>query len=587
MGYPGPFSPEELEAANAYYGGGNMSVAPAAPPLASSAADYYGPPPPMIGPPNGPPAPPPALPPGIDPSWLKGQPPNPAALGSMPAPETVKPGRPLFGGPTGAPTMPKQAPLAPGGSAPSAPTPAVPFGPPKELAQPPGGPTAKDDREFEALLALQKAKKSAGGSGGAGAPPNPDPYGILDSYRMQGEGIQMQTDAERERASRRGEMMATAARHREEDAKIAEAEAVEADRRFSEMQADAQKQLDEVRNQKIDPDRLMKSDGMAFAAMIGGLFGGVYMGLNKLSSNPFIDDLNKRIDRDIAAQEKNIDHARAGAVDKMNLIRDQRAMWKDSQMAKLQARNLAYEAAAQKIDAEMAKYDDPISQARGAQAIAAIQREQGQVRKALDEERKRLAMAGAASQMADVKAKRAAFMETYKEGIAHGLPPAQAEAEATRMLAILYGGGAPPREPTQGGGDPLTNVPKNQQEAAQKELTARAEAAKGAEALEQAYAAFRDADVVAGGRDAWKATVRGILKPHMKGANSDADLDQLINPLVPTTGEPESQSRGKLMAAKALITSQIATPTLDRYSPGHAGPKPPQQYGTDGKPLKR
>lgn len=589
MGYPGPFSPEELEAANAYYGGG-MSVAPVAP-VASSAADYYGPP---VAPPNAtvdptvhayPEATPREIAQPLDPRSLPYQP-NPGAPGYNP-----NPGAPLPGG-KGMLAPIASLESAPAGKTPTpaGPTPALPFGPPKELAQDPGGPTAKDDREFEALLALQKAKKPSGGGsagGGASAPVNRDPYGILDSYRMQGEGIQMQTDAERERASRRGEMMATAARHREEDAKIAEAEAVEAERRFNEMQADAQKQLDAVREKKIDPDRLMKSDGMAFSAMIGGLFGGIYMGLNKLSSNPFIDDLNKRIDRDIAAQEKNIDHARAGAVDKMNLIRDQRAMWKDSQMAKLQARSLTYEAVAQKIDAEMAKYDDPISQARGAQAIAAIQREQGQVQKALDEERRRLAMAGASAQMADVKAKRAAFMETYKEGIAHGLPPAQAEAEATRMLAILYGGGAPPREPTQGGGDPLTNVPKNQQEAAQKELSARAEATKGAEALEQAYAAFREADVVAGGRDAWKATVRGILKPHMKGANSDADLDQLINPLVPTTGEPESQSRGKLMAAKALITSQIATPTLDRYAPGHAGPKAPQQYGTDGKPLKR
>lgn len=585
-GIPGPLSPEAIAAGETYYSGG-YTPAPTASTYASDPASYYGAAPVAqapLGPPPPPPAPPPNLPPGIDPSWLRGAPVPPAVgLNSMPAAETVKPGQPLFGGPSGAPTMPKQAPLAP-----EMPPPAAPA----NMAA--GGPTAGDDREFAALMALQRAKKPAGGGGG-GAPANPDPFGIdganralLDSYRMQGEGILAQSDAERARSMRRAEMLSTAAKHREEDATIQLSEQAEADRRFNEMQADAQKQLDEVRAQKVDPDRLMKSDGMAFKAIIGGLFGGLYMGINKLSSNPFIDNLNKQIDRDIAAQEKNIDQGRAAVADKMNLIRDQRTQFKDSQVAKLQAKNLAYEATITAIEAEAAKFDDPISQARAAQGIAGVQREQAAVQKQLGEEKRRVAMAASAAGMADVKAKRELFKEIYEKGIASGMAPAQAESEATRMLANLYGGGAGarPAEAVGPNGDPLANVPKNQHEAASKELQARADVSKATGSLEQAWANFDEAGVIAGGRDAWQASIMGMLKPHMKGANSDADLKMLISPLVPVTGEPNSQRQAKLMAAKALLQSGAATPVLDRYAPS-TGPKAPQQYGFDGKPLKR
>lgn len=584
---PGPLSPEAIAAGQDYYGG--QSVAPAGA-YASDPASYYGPPRPPPAPADPvvhayPEATPREIAQPVDPASLPYQP-NPGLPNYNP-----NPGAPLPGGKGMlAPVASLDSPPAGRDPKPAAPAPAKPATPTV-----PAGPTAQDDAEFAALMRLQGMKRpsASGGGGGAPAPANRDPYGILDSYRMQGEGVMMQTDAERERAARRAEMLATAARHKEEDAVIAQSEQAEADRRFNESQAEVQKQLDQVRAQKVDPDRLMRSDGMAFRAIVGGLFGGIYMGLNKLSSNPFIDQLNKQIDRDIAAQEKNIDNSRAAAMDKMNLLRDQRAQWKDSQAARLQARNLAYEATLTQIEAEMVKYDDPISQARGAQAIAAIQREQGQVQKQLDAERARLAAAGAAAGMADVKAKRELFKDTYNKGIEHGMTPQQAEQEAYIMIDRLYGSGNMPRQQTQAGGaDPISMVPKEQRQKAieEQEKYAGAQAAK--KAVQQVFSEYEKAPDLptwtgAKGREAVLSsgllTVRQALG---EGFSSDKDTEKFIENNLPKYGESEATRQQKLHGLLRFLDGKSQTPILDRHAPGWRGPAAPQKFDPNGKPVR-
>ena len=69
------------------------------------------------------------------------------------------------------------------------------------------------------------------------------------------------------------------------------------------------------------------------------------------------------------------------------------------------------------------------------------------------------------------------------------------------------------------------------------------------------------------------------LKQMLKRAGIDAQ----VGPVPGVVGEKASFG---LMAAKALMNSQGATPILDRYAPQN-GPKAPQQYGFDGKPVRR
>ncbi len=461
-----------------------------------------------------------------------------------------------------------------------------------------GGAAPADDREFAAFRKLQDTRTSSAKPAATGKP-NPDPFGVkgaqskyLGTFDTERTAQQAIGAAEAARAGTVAGLRGNLAQQQQEDAVAQANERDLAQRGFDAHMAEAQQQLDEVRNQKIDPNRLMKTDGMGLMAIIGGLFGGLYMGLNKLDHNPFLDDLNKKIDRDIAAQEKDIDNAHRDVGDRMNLLREQRATFKDNELAKLQTRQLMYEATRNSIEAEAAKYDQPIVAARAQQAISVLDREQAKTDLSIKEAAQRTALAQAAAQSARDRAmqleQRKQFSETYDKNIAAGMSPAQAESEAHRMITNLYNGGAGqrPADASQVS-DPVSAVPKDQRTEAVKELREHSDRENGKKALDKAYADYFKSDVSdQSKRNALKAAVRGIIKPHMKGANSDADLEQLIEPLVPAGGvTTESAQRSKLASAKALLDAEGTTPILDRHAPGWRGPAPVQKFDLKGKPI--
>lgn len=592
--FPGPFTAEQLDAARGYYGvpGVNMSdagaPAPAAPPPVDPAAiplpnpaDYFGAP---LAHPVGAATPPPVtLAPAGPP------PPPPAGAGALPPSLQATLGKTLGAPPPTAPAGPREYDPSMGAFTLTAPKPPL-----KELP----GPTAQDDREFAALnkALVSHPARPAGGGG----PANPDPYGrkaaearLLQTYDAQAKAQEDMSVAEADRAAVRASRLNELSDLKLDDAYHERAMQLDYDERNAKMTAEAQRQLDEVRKQKVDPDRLMKGEGMQFAAIVGGMLGGMYMGLNKLQSNPFIDQLNKRIERDINTQETNIDNARKGAAEQMNLVREQRAVWKDAQMARLQTRALAYESVLTSIDAEAARADAPIAQARAEQAKQAILREKSTLERDIAARREQLAASAAASQAAQARAlqgeMRKTFGDTYEKALAAGLAPAAAEQEAHRMVANQFFPDRVPERSTMpgpGGTDPLSMVPKDQRAEAAKELREHSDRENAKKLLDEAYAKYADSSVTSPSqREALKAQVRGIIKPHMKGANSDADLEKLIEPLVPAGGlTTDEAQRTKLAAAKRLLDGSGTTPILDRAAPGWKGPAPVQKFDPTGKP---
>ncbi len=580
--FPGPFDPDELARAQAYYGGAALSSSAAAPPPpAESPADYYGPPiaPPVVAP--------------------------PAAVAPPPAPlRPVGAQLSQIGDPQGRSLSFLGAAQAPPPASPP-PTDAAgnrwrPYAPKPEAPAPPAGPTPGDDKEFAAFRRLQDTKKPASGGGkGGGSPANPDPYGVkgaqskyLGSFSDEAAAIRRGVDAEGERNAMAGEAHGALAQLQQKDALIRERELADAQAGFDTHMGEAQKQIDEVRAKKIDPQRLMQSDGMVITAILGGVFGGLYQGINKLDKNPFLEDLNRHIDRDMAAQEKDISNEQQGVTNKMNVLREQRATFKDNDLAKLQTRSLMYAATEEAIKAEAAKFDSPIAQAHADQAVAAVERERAkndlQIKTQAEHAANARAAAGAAAARAQALEARKAFGDTYEKHIAAGSSPAVAEAEANRMVQNLFqgGAGARPEAATGASADPLANVPKSERSEATKELREHSDREHAKQALSTAYSNFLSAGVTdRSARDAFRAQARGILKPHMKGANSDVDMDQLINPLIPEGGFTTDAAQGqKLKAATALLDAEGTTPLLDRHAPGWKGPAPVKQYGTDGKP---
>jgi hypothetical protein len=221
----------------------------------------------------------------------------------------------------------------------------------------------------------------AAAGGGAGAPRGPSAHDNLlgqklGTYDAEGAAMQAGADAEKGKAAVMAEGGRDIARQHQEDAAIQQMEAANAAKTFSDYQAETQRQIDDVRAKKIDPNRAYSDTGSAIASVIGGLMGGIYQGINKLQSNPFIDQMNKTMDRDIAAQETDLRTAKEAIGERKNMLAEMRATYKDDALAKAQAKNLYIEGAKEELLARAGDYDSPAIQSRVDQGLTALSRMQ-------------------------------------------------------------------------------------------------------------------------------------------------------------------------------------------------------------------
>lgn len=369
-------SPEELARAQAYYGGAGIS-SQAPPPI--DPASYYGPPAP-------PPAP--ADLPVTDLGELGGPPVSSPAL-SNPAgtPQSFwngtgnsAPSRGAFA-PVAVAADPVPAPVAPAGPSITA---LLARGPAPSDLEKPAVPSGASDAAAKALAHFGGAggkPKPSGGGGGVAGPRGPSDYekgtkALRGTYDEDKGATQRGATAEEDRANLIASGAQDIAKQKMDDQAIQQMEAANARQHFDDYSAETQRQIDDVRSKRIEPNRAYSDTGSAVLAAIGGALGGLYQGINKLSSNPFIDQMNKNIDRDIAAQETDLRTQKEGIGERKGLLAEMRATYKDEALAKLQARNLYYEGAKEELAARAAEYDSPAIQSRADLAITALTREQ-------------------------------------------------------------------------------------------------------------------------------------------------------------------------------------------------------------------
>ena len=416
-GIPGPFSPtpEQIEAARRFYGSSqadpNLTSSGAQPPM--SVVEPPGAPAPTVEAPQlapmGPPPPPAPTPMVAQPGWNPTPQTEADAMNFMAAKPTTTP----YGNVDAAryfstPSAPK-----PNYSGWEGPDPIAAFeagvnGGKVGLRQP-------IKQTFGDKQDLGHAPAARSGGGGSG---NSDPFGLRaaqknlrGTYDTEGAAIQHGADAEKSRADGMAAGQMELARQKQQDAMDAQTEAkLQADH-FRSYQEETQRQLDDVKEQKIDPGRLYEDGGAKVLAIFGGVLGGMYMGRNKLTSNPFLDQMNKNIDRDIAVQEKNIANNMVSVSERRSLLGDMRATYKDETLAKAQAKNLYYESAKEQLAAQAATYDNPLIQARADQAITALTREQAKLDITGAMQRAAAASAAAAAKLAAQERARKADLE--------------------------------------------------------------------------------------------------------------------------------------------------------------------------------
>lgn len=130
--------------------------------------------------------------------------------------------------------------------------------------------------------------------------------------------------------------------------------------------------VDQAGSEKVDPDRYLHSQGtgtrilMAIGAGLGGFVS------DKGGTNPMLDMIQKNIDRDIQAQQQDLATKRWKSGAQMNMLGELRAQGMDERMAANTLESAQWKIAEEQLKAQLAHTESPLTQARGAEAIAAF-----------------------------------------------------------------------------------------------------------------------------------------------------------------------------------------------------------------------
>jgi hypothetical protein len=199
---------------------------------------------------------------------------------------------------------------------------------------------------------------------------------LRGTYGTERSALRAGADADMARADLLARESEIAARRKMDEQAIAQVEAANTAQHLKDYEAETQRQIDDVRSKKIDPNEGHDSPEETFMNVFGGLMGGLYMGINHLDKNPFIEQLNKQIEQRIRVQESNLKHAKDTIGERRSTLAEMRATYKDEALAKAQAKNLYYEAAREELAARASQYDSPKIKANWQAGDAAIERAQ-------------------------------------------------------------------------------------------------------------------------------------------------------------------------------------------------------------------
>ena len=257
-----------------------------------------------------------------------------------------------------------------------------PGAPPQSAAQgspagvPQGSPPATGYPMAQTPAQAPAARGSGGGAGGG-----VDPYGT-----KAGQSLELRSMEDAKRAK---EEEARAVIEKNDAVSIAQSAAAsdqaERDRinaeHYKNVQnmhagylSKSQAMLDDLAKQRVDPNRFWanKDTGDRITYAIGGMLGGILQGMGRTSTNTFMDHINGLINRDIEMQKSDINSKDQAVRARGVQFEAMRNQFGDEQLADQHMRLQALETTKQRIDAMAARADNPITQARAAQAVAAV-----------------------------------------------------------------------------------------------------------------------------------------------------------------------------------------------------------------------
>jgi len=148
--------------------------------------------------------------------------------------------------------------------------------------------------------------------------------------------------------------------------------------------AKTQRFIDDAASEKVDPDRYMNSQGTVsrIAMILGSGLGG--WSTKGQGPNQMLSMIQKNIDRDIQAQEKDLDTKHRGASNMMNMLGEMRASGLSDSQARATLNAAQWKIAGEKFNAIEASSQDPIYQANASQVKAGLDQKQAEAQMQLD-----------------------------------------------------------------------------------------------------------------------------------------------------------------------------------------------------------
>lgn len=262
-----------------------------------------------------------------------------------------------------------------------------------------------------------------------------------DAAAKEEEAAGGQLTADRMKAMNKGQSLEDLAQfHNAQADSAADAE----DKRQAKMEAFMAKQqqmADDVRNTKIDPGHFFNSQ-----SVVGNIFGVIAAGLGGYVSaktggpNMALEQINKSIDRDIAAQQANLENKKASLGESRSLYGQKMQQFGDARGAALAAKSDMLAAIQAKGEAIVAGSDNEQAQANWLKMSAQFAKEKA----ATDLQLRKYRPAETRSFGPDMGKLNAQAADLFKVAAANGQPitPEQARQDAAALLGYSAGTGA-------------------------------------------------------------------------------------------------------------------------------------------------
>lgn len=466
---------------------------------------------------------------------------------------------------------------------------------PGELAGPPGPPPGPPGAPPEDSLMMPPSQPTGGGPVRMGEQDRLGPTArrdltklrsAEDAYAQHGGDpyAQIASDEERLAAQREGEIAVEQRLQEKRDADRA--------REMQAKQDDFNATAKELANTKIDSGHFWasRSTGQKIAGLIGIALGGFASGAGG-GNNPALDMIDKAIDRDVEDQKAAFMAKKEGLAAKQSAFGMAMQRYGDERQAEAIAR-------AAGRDAYLAQAQALAAKSKNAEVMDRFkQLETGVLANRARDSQQFMAYGavggggGAPNKdLAKIREHALAFMQAHPTN-PDGTPTDF--RQVIKQIAGAYGMGpvtAGGYGGSQGqGNNMLAGIPKDQHEAATKELEARSKADASANRVTELFKQYESAGLLSPKqRDALRAAIATTVKQGAgPGMSSDQDYSRFIEPNLPSALDTDVTRAQKIQNITGGLKASAPTPTLDRYGVSGQSQRPAMPASTPVVPSRK